>query len=151
MITSVHLIKTISDPPSHLILLQCPQSHYSAPLKSSRLIEFSINRDCDRSVRFTILCFHVSIFAYLFQGALSELLYCKIRIQNSLKCAFVIDEQRRQQLVGHFVLPGKNAVLQPPLKNFQIRQIIFIRFSNMATNQATVNPPVPVTILKLRV
>ena len=26
-----------------------------------RLIEFSINRDYDRSVRFTILCFHVSI------------------------------------------------------------------------------------------
>ena len=25
------------------------------------------------------------IFAHLFQGALSELLYCKIRIQNSLK------------------------------------------------------------------
>ena len=40
----------------------------------------------------------------------------------------------------HFVLPGKNAVLQPPLENFQIRQTIFIRFSNMATNQATVNP-----------
>ena len=36
-----------------------------------------------------------SIFAHLFQGALSELLYCKIRIQISLKCAFLIDEQRR--------------------------------------------------------
>ena len=33
-----------------------------------------------------------STFAYLFQGALSELLYCKIRIQNSLKSAFLIDE-----------------------------------------------------------
>ena len=96
-----------------------------------------------------------SIFAHLFQGALSEISYCKIRVQNSLKCAFLIDEQRRQQFVRHFVLPGKNAVLQPPLENFQIRQTmcdtLFVRFSNMATNQATANPPVPVTILKLRV
>ena len=49
---------------------------------------------------------------------------------------------------------GKNAVLQPPLENFQIRQTmcdtLFVRFSNMATNQVTVNPPVPATILKLR-
>ena len=36
-----------------------------------------------------------SIFAYLFQGALSELLYCKIGIQNALNCVFMIDEQRR--------------------------------------------------------
>ena len=55
----------------------------------------------------------------------------------------------------HFVLPGKNAVLQPPLENFQIRQImcdmLFVRFSNMAINdQVTVNSLVPVTILKLR-
>ena len=64
---------------------------------------FSINRDYDRSVRFTILCFHVSnlvrflhnFFAHLFQGVLSELLYCKIGIQNALNCAFMIDEQRR--------------------------------------------------------
>ena len=49
----------------------------------------------------------------------------------------------------HFVLPGKNAVLQPPLENFQIRQTIFVRFSNMATNQVILNPPLPVTILKL--
>ena len=49
------------------------------------------------------------------------------------------------------MLPGKNAVIQPPLENLQIRQTIFVRFSNMATNHATVNPPVPVTILKLRV
>ena len=69
----------------------------------------------------------------------------------SLKCAFLIDEQRREQFVRHFVLPGENAVLQPPLENFQVRQTIFVRFSNMATNQATVNPPVPVTILKLRI
>ena len=51
----------------------------------------------------------------------------------------------------HFVLPGKDAVLQPPLENFQMRQTIFVRFSNMATNQASVNAPVPVTILNLRV
>ena len=67
----------------------------------------------------------------------------------------MIDEQRRQHFLCHFVLPGKNAVLQPPLENFQIRQTmcdtLFVRFSNMATNQATVNPPVPATILKLRV
>ena len=57
--------------------------------------------------------------------------------------------------VRHFVMPGKNAVLQPPLENFQIRQTkcdtLFVRLSNMAMNQATVNPPVPVTILILRV
>ena len=44
----------------------------------------------------------------------------------------------------------KNAVLQPPISNFQIRQTIcdtlFVRFSNMATNQATVIAPFPVTI-----
>ena len=96
------------------------------------------------------------IFAYLFQGALSELLYCKIRIQNSLKCAFLIDEQRRLQFMRHFVLRGKNIVLQQPLENFQIRETmcdrLFVRFSIVATNnQVTVNPPAPVTILKLRV
>ena len=56
---------------------------------------------------------------------------------------------------SHFVLGGKNAVLQPPLENFQIRQTmydtLFVRFSNMAKNLATVNPPVPVAILILRV
>ena len=36
-----------------------------------------------------------SISAHLFQGALSELLYCKIGIQNTLNCGFMIDEQRR--------------------------------------------------------
>ena len=55
----------------------------------------------------------------------------------------------------HFVLPSKDAVLQPPLENFQIRQtmcdMLFVRFSTMAMNdQVTVNPPVPVTTLKLR-
>ena len=35
---------------------------------------------------------------------------------------FLIDEQRQSQFVRHFVLPGKNAVLQPPHENFQIRQ-----------------------------
>ena len=34
----------------------------------------------------------------------------------------MIDKQRRWQFVHHFGLPGKNAVLQPPLENFQIRQ-----------------------------
>ena len=33
--------------------------------------------------------------AHLFQGALRELLYCKIGIQNTLNCVFMIDEQRR--------------------------------------------------------
>ena len=28
---------------------------------------------------------------------------------------------------------------------------LFVRFSNMETNQATVNPPVPAAILKLRI
>ena len=54
-----------------------------------------------------------------------------------------------------FCVACKNAVLQPSLENFQIRQTmcdtLFVRFSNMATNQATVNPPVPVTILRLHV
>ena len=35
------------------------------------------------------------IIAHLFQGALGELLDCKIGIQNTLNCAFMIDEQRR--------------------------------------------------------
>ena len=56
----------------------------------------------------------------LFQGAISTLLYCEIRIQNSLRCAFLID-QRQLQFMRHFVLPGKNAVFQPPIDNFQIR------------------------------
>ena len=98
-------------------------------------------------------CFNFgSIFAHLFQGAPSELLYCKIRIRDSLKCTFLIDVQ----FVRHFVLPGKNAVLQPPHENSQIRQtmcdLLFVRFSNTAINdQATVDPLVTVTILKLRV
>ena len=53
----------------------------------------------------------------------------------------------------HFVLPGKNAVVQPPLENFQIRQTmcdtLFVRF--LINDQVTMNPPVLVTILKLRV
>ena len=97
-----------------------------------------------------------SILADLFQGALSELLHCKIRIKNSLKCAFLIDEQRQLQFMHHFVLYGYNVVLEQTLANFHIKQTmlntLFVRFSNMATNdEATVNPPVPVTILKLRV
>ena len=110
------------------------------------------------SIHYSLLpCFDFGlIFAHLSQGVLSELLYCKIRIQNSLKCVFLIDKQRRQRFVCHFVLPGKNAVLQPPLENFQIRQTmcdtLFVRFLNMAINdQVPMNPPVLVTILKLRV
>ena len=57
-----------------------------------------------------------SIFADLFQGALSDLLHCKIRIKNSLKCAFLIDEQRRLQFMHHFVLRGYNVVLQQPFR-----------------------------------
>ena len=60
---------------------------------------------------------HTCTCMYLFQGALSTLLYCEIRIQNSLKCAFLI-EQRKLQFMHHFVLPGKNAVFQPPIENF---------------------------------
>ena len=53
----------------------------------------TINRDYDRLFRFMILSFHVSILVqflhmYLFQDALSELLYSKIRIKNSLMCIF---------------------------------------------------------------
>ena len=90
------------------------------------------------TVRFDSRFDFASIFAYTFQGALSELLYCKIGIQNSLKCAVLIVEQRRLQFVRHFVWPGKNAVLQPPLENLQIRQTtcdtLFVRFSYTATN-----------------
>ena len=52
-------------------------------------------------------------------------------------------------------VPFRVAVFQPPLENFQVRQtmcdMLFVRFSNVATNQVTVNPPVPLTVLKLRV
>ena len=67
---------------------------------------------------------------YLFQGALSMLLYCEIRIQNSLKCAFLI-EQRQLQFMRDFVLPGKknNAVFQPPIESFQIRSKPFVTYS----------------------
>ena len=78
-------------------------------------------------------CFDFSI-----QGALKELLYCKIRIQNYLKYVALIDEQRRLHYVRHFELPVKNAVLLPPLENLQIRQTVygkpFVIFSYMATN-----------------
>ena len=53
-----------------------------------------------------------SIFVHVFQGALSELLYCKIRIQNSLKCALLIDEQ----IDDHFVLPVKMLFFNHPLR-----------------------------------
>ena len=54
-----------------------------------------------------------------------------------------------------FRVTWQKCFFQPPLENFQIRQTmcdtLFVRFSNMATNQVTVNPPVPLTVLKLRV
>ena len=86
-----------------------------------------------------ILWFHVSILVWFLHAfsrvpSASYYNYCKIRNRNSLKCAFLID----QQFVCHFVLPGKNAVFQPPLENFQTRQTmcdtLFVRFSNMAIN-----------------
>ena len=107
-------------------------------------------------MKFRLGCIHVCTFSRVHS---STLLYCEIRIQNSLKCAFLI-EQRQLQFMRHFVLPGKkiNAVFQAPIENFQIRSKPFVtysfscRFSNMAmNNQSTMNPPVPVTILKLRV
>ena len=77
-------------------------------------------------------------FDFCIQDALKELLYCKIRIQDSLKYVPLIDEQRRLQFVRHFELPVKNAVLLPPLENLQIRQAmyskLFVIFSYMATN-----------------
>ena len=65
---------------------------------------------------------------YLVQGALSTLLYCEIKIQNSLKCAF-LNEQRQLQFICHFVLPDKNAVFQPPIENFQIRSKPCVTYS----------------------
>ena len=49
-----------------------------------RLIEFSINRDYDRSVRFTILCIHVSIlirFLHTFSRMLS-VSYCIVKSES---------------------------------------------------------------------
>ena len=62
-----------------------------------RLFEFSINRDYDfGSIHDSLLLrFDFgSIFAHLFQSAVSELLDCKTGIQNALNCVFMIDEQR---------------------------------------------------------
>ena len=67
-------------------------------------------------------------YMYLFQRVFSTLLYCEIRIQNSLKCTFLI-EQRQLQFMRHFVLPGKNAVFQPPIENFQIRSKPCVTYS----------------------
>ena len=39
------------------------------------------------------------------------------------------------------MLPGKNAVLQLPLDNFQITEPIFVRFSNMATSDCESSCP----------
>ena len=50
-----------------------------------------------------------------------------------------------QSFVRHFVLLGKNVALLPPLENFHIRQtmsnMLIVTFSNMAANEAIVNPP----------
>ena len=78
-------------------------------------------------------------FDFCIQDALKELLYCKIRNQDSLKYVALIDEQRRLQFVHHFELHVKNAVLLPPLENLQIRQTVYSKlfdiFSYMATNE----------------
>ena len=54
-----------------------------------------------------------------------------------------------------FCVAGKSAVLQPPISKegkTSVTDMLFVRFSNMAINdQVTVNPPVPATVLKLRV
>ena len=77
-------------------------------------------------------------FDFCIQGALKGLLYCKIRIQDSLKYVALIAEQRRLQFVRHLELHVKNAVLLPPLENLQIRQTVysklFVIFSYTATN-----------------
>ena len=78
-------------------------------------------------MKFRLGCLHVCTFSRVHS---STLLYCEIRIQNSLKCAFLI-EQRQLQFMRHFVLPGKkiNAVFQPPIENFQIRSKPFVTYS----------------------
>ena len=58
-----------------------------------------------------------------------------------------------------FCVAGKSAVLQPPLENFQRRQnkcdrhalCQVLKHGNKINDQVTVNPPVPATVLKLRV
>ena len=60
---------------------------------------------------------------YLFQGALSTLLYWEIRIQNSLKSAFLI-EQRQLQFLCRFVLPGENENFQIKSKPFTLGQVL---------------------------
>ena len=90
-------------------------------------------------MKFRLGCIHVCTFSRVHS---STLLYCEIRIQNSLKCAFLI-EQRQLQFMRHFVLPGKkiNAVFQPPIENFQIRSKPFVTysFSGSQTWQWTTN------------
>ena len=91
-----------------------------------------------------------SIFTHLFQGALSELLYCKIRIQNSLKCAFWLTSKEDSSSWAILCCPVKMLSLNHPLRITKqdkpcICYTLFFKFSNMATNQATVNPHVPVT------
>ena len=94
-------------------------------------------------------------FDFCIQGALKGLLYGKIRIQDSLKYVALTDEQRRLQFVRHLELHVKNAVLLPPLENLhkanRVRQALCHILINGDERQGTLNPPVPVNILKLRV
>ena len=62
----------------------------------------------------------------------------------------LIDEQRRWQFVQHLELPVKNAVLLPPQAN-RVQQALCHILIHGDERRGTVNPPVPVNILKLRV
>ena len=57
---------------------------------------------------------------------------CQVRLIT------VIDTANKFQFMRHFALPGKNAVFQPPIENFQIRSkpcvTYSVRFSIMAMN-----------------
>ena len=68
-------------------------------------------------MKFRLGCIHVHVCTFSRVHSVRYYNYCEIRIQNSLKCAFLI-EQRQLQFIRHFVLPGKNAVFQPPIENF---------------------------------
>ena len=80
--------------------------------------------------------------AYLSPGTLIELLFHEIRIQNSLKCAFLVDKQRHLQFLCYFVLLGKNVALLSPLENFLVRQTMCdtlnVTFSKMAMDDQVI-------------
>ena len=82
-----------------------------------------------------------SFFAYLFKSALSESLYCKLKIQISIRCAFFIDNRSKTLICSSCaMLLGKNVAPLPPLEKTMC--VLIVTFSNMATNdQAIVNPP----------